>query len=96
MKKNVGGGGEAGASSLGQTQELFCNPHYTANGKTVVVRVPSESFLLLLSSYVEFLVLKKILPYSVRVRVYEFLHTGPVNINSKEIFLKWFPGLETW
>ena len=34
-------------------------PTYTANGKAVVVRVVAENFLLLLSSYVEFLVLKK-------------------------------------
>ena len=41
----------------------------------VVVRVVLLFYVLLLSSYVEFLVLNKILQYSVRVRIYEFLHT---------------------
>ena len=47
----------------------------TACGKRVVVRVVLKIFLLLISSYVEFLVLKKVSQYSVRVRVDEFLHT---------------------
>ena len=48
---------------------------FTARGKRVVVRVVLNFYLLLLSSYVEFLVLKKISQYSLRVRVHEFLYT---------------------